>query len=109
MANLPFYSPDDQSEGGIPERDIAVHGCVMADGPEHACRVPVQTPGLRNLTYAACMPDLTVQEYKGEEACGGEARGHFTIGDVARAHVRLRKQGFVQYLVHSTRMGLSFL
>ena len=67
----------------------------MADGLEHACRVPVQTPGLRNLTYAACMPDLTVQEYKGQEACGGEARGHFTIDEVGLAGVRVRKQGLL--------------
>ena len=48
---------------GDPERDIAVHGHVMGDGLDHACRVRVQTPALRNLTDAACMPDLTVEEY----------------------------------------------
>ena len=85
----------DQSEGGIPERNIAVHGCVMADGLEHACRVRVQTPGLRNLTNAACMPDLTVQEYKGEEACGGEAPGHIIVDAVGRAHNRIPNQRFV--------------
>ena len=55
--------------GGDPERDIAVHGPVMGDGLDHACRVRVQTPALINLTYAACMPDLTVEEYGGEEVC----------------------------------------
>ena len=53
---------DYQNEGGTPERNIAVHQCAMADGLEHACRVRVQTLGLRNLTDVACMPDLTVKE-----------------------------------------------
>ena len=35
-------------------------------------------------------------------------KGYFTIGDVGRAHVRIQKQGFVQYLVSSTRMGVVF-
>ncbi len=74
--------------GEIPERDIAVHGLVMGDGLEHACRVRVQTAALKNLTDAACMPDLTVQEYRGEEACGGEARGHIIVDAVGRAQVR---------------------
>ena len=55
--------------GGDPERDIAVHGHVMGDGLDHACQVRVQTPALINLTYAACMPDLTVEEYGGGEVC----------------------------------------
>ena len=55
--------------GGDPERDIAVHGHVMGDGLDHACRVRVQTPARTNLTDAACMPDLTVEEYGGEEVC----------------------------------------
>ena len=55
--------------GGDPERDIEVHGRVMGAGLDHACRVRVQTPALRNLTDAACMPDLTVEEYGGEEVC----------------------------------------
>ena len=84
-----------QSEGGVPERSIAIHGCVMADALEHAFRVPVQTPGLRNLTYAACMPDLTVQEYKGEEACGREAPGHIIVDAVGRAQDRIPNQRFV--------------
>ena len=84
-----------QSEGEIPERDIAVHGLVMADRLEHACRVPVQTPGLRNLTDATCMPDLTVQEYKGEEACGREAPGHIIVDAVGRAQGRMPNQRFV--------------
>ena len=53
----------------IPERDIAVHGCVMGDGLDRACRVRVQTPAQTNLTDAACMPDLTVEEYGGEAVC----------------------------------------
>ena len=44
-------------------------GTAFADGLEHACGVRVQTPGLRILTDAACMPDLAVEEYGGEEAC----------------------------------------
>ena len=74
----------------------------MADGLEHACRVPVQTPGLRNLIDAACMPDLTAQEYKEEEACGREAPGHIIVDAVGPAQVRVTDQGFVQYLLHST-------
>ena len=61
----------------------------MADGLEPACRVPVQTPGLRNLSYAACMPDLTVEEYeRGESVREAQARDHFTTVAVRRAHVR---------------------
>ena len=56
----------------------------MGDGLEHACRVRVQTPGLRNLTDAACMPDLTVEEYGGEGACEAECRVHVTIVAVGR-------------------------
>ena len=49
--------------GEIPERDIAVHALVMGDGLDHACRVRVQTLARTNLTDAACMPDLTVEDY----------------------------------------------
>ena len=54
---------------GVPERDIAVHGRVMAGRLEQAGRVRSQTPALKDLTDAACMPDLTVEEYGGEEVC----------------------------------------
>ena len=80
--------------GEIPERDIAVHGLVMADGLEHACRVPVQTPGLRNLTDAACMPDLTVEEYEGKGVCEARTRGHFIVVAVGREQVRNYKTRF---------------
>ena len=70
--------------GGDPERDIAVHGHVMGDGLDHACRDRVQTPALTNLTDAACMSDLTVAEYGGEGACEAECQVHVTIVDVGR-------------------------
>ena len=51
--------------GGDPERDIAVHGRVMGNGLDHACRVRVQTPALIKLTGGKCITGLTVEEYLG--------------------------------------------
>ena len=81
----------------------------MADGLEHACWARVQTVGLRNLTDAGCMPDLTVEEYGGEGACEERARGYFTTIAVGRARVRVRNQGFVQYVVHPAQEGGSMI
>ncbi len=44
-------------------------GCVDVDGAGYDQSVRVQTPGLASLTSAACMPDLTVQEYKEGSVC----------------------------------------
>ena len=74
--------------GGFPERDIAVPGRVVAGRLGYACRVRVQTPALKDLTDAACMPDLTVEEYGGEGACEAERRVHVTIVAVGWALVR---------------------
>ena len=69
IAALKCKLGDIRVRGEIPERDIAVHALVMGDGLDHACRVRVQTPARTNLTDAACMPDLTVEDYGGEEVC----------------------------------------
>ena len=52
-----------------PERIIEVPGCVGLDrvGYDRSVRVP--TPCPVTLTFAACMLDITVQEYGGEIVC----------------------------------------
>ena len=95
--------------GGFPERDSAVHGRVVAGKLRHACRVRVQTPALKDLTDAACMPDLTVEEYGGEEACEAECQGHVTIDAVSRVQVRVTDEGFVQYFPKQSVAGGGFL
>ncbi len=52
-----------------PERIIGVPGCVDVDGAGCDQSVRVQTPGPVTLTFAACMLDITVQEYGAEIVC----------------------------------------
>ena len=52
-----------------PERIIEVPGCVGLDRVGYDRSVRVQTPCPVTLTFAACMLDITVQEYGGEIVC----------------------------------------
>ena len=57
---------NNQSEGGTPERIIQVPGCVDAWQLGYVSRLRLQTRGLKVLTDAECMPDLTVQSPGGK-------------------------------------------
>ena len=57
-----------------PERNIGVPGCVDVDGAGYDQSVRVQTRPHSSLTGAACLPDLTIQEYKGGSVCEREFR-----------------------------------
>ena len=88
--------------GGAPKRDIAVPGRVVAGRLGYACRVRVQTPGLKDLTDAACMPDLTVEEYGGRKRAKPSARVMLLLLLWAGHRSEAMDEGFVQYILHST-------
>ena len=54
----------------------------MAGKLGDACRVRVQTPALKDLTDAACMPDLTVEEYGGRK-CARTVGPKVVVDDVS--------------------------